>query len=154
MALEVSLGVAVYPQHGHDKHALIQHAEAAMLEARRTQRTVVVHDQGAEAETPPRHLRGLRAAIEDNLLSVEFLPKRCRLNEAGRGRSPGAGTRSMAGSRPRFLRLAEQSGLILPPSAACLVGTGAADLAIRGLGPGDRDQPGQQLSADLQFPAS
>ena len=43
--LEVNIGVAVYPQHGHDKHALIQRAESAMLQARRTQQTVVIHGQ-------------------------------------------------------------------------------------------------------------
>jgi diguanylate cyclase (GGDEF)-like protein/PAS domain S-box-containing protein len=119
VALEVSLGVAVYPQHGHDKHALIQHAEAAMLEARRTQRTVVVHDQGAEAEhDAAQELRdSLRAAIEDNLLSVEFLPKLSMQAERlvgvealVRWRHPKHGRVAT----PRFLRLAEQSGLILP----------------------------------------
>jgi diguanylate cyclase (GGDEF)-like protein/PAS domain S-box-containing protein len=119
VALEVSLGVAVYPQHGHDKHALIQHAEAAMLEARRTQRTVVVHDQGAEAEhDAAQALRdSLRAAIEDNLLSVEFLPKLSMQAERlvgvealVRWRHPEHGRIAT----PRFLRLAEQSGLILP----------------------------------------
>jgi diguanylate cyclase len=119
VALEVNLGVAVYPQHGHDKHALIQHAEAAMLEARRTQRTVVVHDQGAEAERDAaQELRdSLRAAIEDNLLSVEFLPKLSMQAERlvgvealVRWQHPEHGRIATA----RFLRLAEQSGLILP----------------------------------------
>jgi diguanylate cyclase (GGDEF)-like protein/PAS domain S-box-containing protein len=119
VALEVNVGVAVYPQHGHDKHALIQHAEAAMLEARRTQRAVVVHDQGAQAERDAaQELRdSLRAAIEDNLLSVEFLPKLSMQAERlvgvealVRWQHPEHGRIAT----PRFLRLAEQSGLILP----------------------------------------
>jgi diguanylate cyclase (GGDEF)-like protein/PAS domain S-box-containing protein len=119
VALEINVGGAVYPQHGHDKHALIQHAEAAMLQARRSQRAVVVHGQPAESEHEPGHeLRdGLRAAIEDNLLSVEFLPK-LSLSAARlvgvealvRWQHPEHGQIATA----RFLRLAEESGLILP----------------------------------------
>ena len=69
----MSLGVAVYPQHGHDKHALISMRKRPC--SRRAGRsTVVVHDQGAEAEhDAAQALRdSLRAAIEDSLLSVEF----------------------------------------------------------------------------------
>jgi diguanylate cyclase (GGDEF)-like protein/PAS domain S-box-containing protein len=119
VALEVNVGGAVYPQHGHDKHALIQHAEAAMLQGRRTQRTVVLHDQSTEAEDDPGHeLRdSLRAAIEDNLLSVEFLPKLSVSAERlvgvealVRWQHPEHGQIATA----RFLRLAEESGLILP----------------------------------------
>jgi diguanylate cyclase len=119
VALEVNIGVAVYPQHGHDKHALIQHAEAAMLQARRTQRTVVVHDECPDAQHDAEHeLRdNLRAAIEDNLLTVQFLPKLSV--QAGRlvgvealvrWEHPQHGQIATA----RFLRLAEESGLILP----------------------------------------
>jgi diguanylate cyclase (GGDEF)-like protein/PAS domain S-box-containing protein len=75
--LEVNIGVAVYPQHGHDKHVLIQRAEAAMLRARRTQRAVVAYDESSDRQDDAEHeLRdNLRAAIEHNLLTVHFLPK-------------------------------------------------------------------------------
>ena len=119
VALEVNIGVAAYPPHGHDKHALIQRAEAAMLQARRMQQTVVVHDEAPDAQADGEHdLRdSLRAAIEDNLLSVQFLPKLSV--QAGRLVGVEALVRW---ERPqhgqvateRFLRLAEESGLILP----------------------------------------
>jgi diguanylate cyclase len=117
--LEVNIGVATYPQHGHDKQALVQHAEAAMLQARRTQQTVVVHNESPEAQDKSEYaLRdGLRAAIEDNLLTVQFLPKLCVRTEQlvgvealVRWEHPQHGQVATA----RFLRLAEETGLILP----------------------------------------
>jgi diguanylate cyclase len=117
--LEVNIGVATYPQHGHDKHALIQHAEAAMLQARRTQQTVVVHDEAPEAQDESEYaLRdNLRAAIEDNLLTVQLLPKLAV--QTGRLVGVEALVRwehSQHGqvATGRFLRLAEETGLILP----------------------------------------
>jgi diguanylate cyclase (GGDEF)-like protein/PAS domain S-box-containing protein len=117
--LEVNIGVAAYPQHGHDKHTLIQRAEAAMLRARRAQETVVAFEEGSDAQDDgERDLRdSLRAAIEDNHLTVQFLPKLSL--QAGRlvgvealvrweHRQRGQVTTS------RFLRLAEETGLILP----------------------------------------
>jgi diguanylate cyclase (GGDEF)-like protein/PAS domain S-box-containing protein len=117
--LEVNIGVATYPQHGHDKHTLVQRAEAAMLQARRTQQTVVVHDESPEAQDKPEYaLRdNLRAAIEDNLLSVQFLPKLSVRTERlvgvealVRWEHPQHGQVATE----RFLRLAEETGLILP----------------------------------------
>jgi predicted signal transduction protein with EAL and GGDEF domain len=117
--LEVNIGVATYPQHGHDKHALVQHAEAAMLQARRTQQTVVVHDESPEAQDESESaLRdNLRAAIEDNLLTVQFLPKLAvqtgRLVEVEalvRWEHPQHGLVATG----RFLWLAEETGLIVP----------------------------------------
>jgi diguanylate cyclase (GGDEF)-like protein/PAS domain S-box-containing protein len=118
VALEVNIGVAAYPQHGHDKHALIQRAEAAMLQARRAQQTVVVPDESPEAHDGEHDLRDdLRAAIEDNLLTIQFLPKLSV--RAGRLVGVEALVRwehPQHGQVPpaRFLRLAEESGLILP----------------------------------------
>ena len=117
--LAVNIGVAVYPQHGHDKHALIQRAEAAMLRARRTQRAVVADDESPDGQDDAEHeLRdNLRAAIEHNLLTVQFLPKLSL--ESGRL----VGVEALARwehpqhgqvATERFLRLAEETGLILP----------------------------------------
>lgn len=117
--LEVSIGVAIYPQHGHDKHAVLQRAELAMLQARRCQERVVVHAGSAAAhDDAEAELRDdLRAAIENDRLTVQFLPKLSvpaeqlvgvealvRWEHLQHGQVPPA----------RFLRLAEESGLILP----------------------------------------
>jgi diguanylate cyclase (GGDEF)-like protein/PAS domain S-box-containing protein len=117
--LAVHVGVAVYPQHGHDKHVLIQHAEAAMLQARRTQRTVVAYDESPDGPVDAEHeLRdNLRAAIEHNLLTVQFLPKLSLksgrlvgVEALARWEHPQHGQVATE----RFLRLAEETGLILP----------------------------------------
>jgi diguanylate cyclase (GGDEF)-like protein/PAS domain S-box-containing protein len=119
VGLEVNIGVAVYPQHGHDKHALVQRAEAAMLQARRTQQTVVIHtglkDTQDDAESELRD--DLRNAIESNLLTVEFLPKLSMETERlvgvealVRWEHPQHGQIAPA----RFLRMAEEGGLMLP----------------------------------------
>jgi diguanylate cyclase (GGDEF)-like protein/PAS domain S-box-containing protein len=117
--LTVNIGIAVYPQHGHDKHGLIQHAEAAMLRARRTQRTVALYDESPDGQDDAEHqLRdNLRAAIEHNQLTVQFLPKLSLTS----GRLVGAEALArwqyaQHGEVPteRFLRLAEETGLILP----------------------------------------
>ncbi len=117
--LQVNVGFAVYPQHGHDKHALIQRAEAAMLRARRTQQSVGAHDEPSDGQDDAEHeLRdNLRAAIEHNLLIVQFLPKL----SVRSGRL--VGVEALARwehaqhgqvATERFLRLAEETGLILP----------------------------------------
>ena len=117
--LAVNIGVAVYPQHGHDKHALIQRAEAAMLRARRTQRAVAADDEPPDGQDDAEHeLRdNLRAAIEHNLLTVQFLPKLSLksgrlvgVEALARWEHPQHGQVATE----RFLRLAEETGLILP----------------------------------------
>jgi diguanylate cyclase (GGDEF)-like protein/PAS domain S-box-containing protein len=117
--LEVNIGVAVYPQHGHDKHALIQRAETAMLQARRRRQSIVIYAQSADAQDNAEcRLRDdLREAIENDLLTVHYLPKLSVTPERlvgvealVRWEHPQYGQVPPA----RFLRLAEESGLILP----------------------------------------
>jgi diguanylate cyclase (GGDEF)-like protein/PAS domain S-box-containing protein len=119
VGLEVNIGVAVYPLHGHDKHALVQRAEAAMLQARRIQQAVVIEAASPEGEDEVEgQLRDdLRAAIENDLLTVQFLPKLSveaerliGVEALVRWEHPQHGQMAPA----RFLRLAEESGLILP----------------------------------------
>jgi diguanylate cyclase (GGDEF)-like protein/PAS domain S-box-containing protein len=79
MALEVgiSIGVALYPEHGETADLLLQHADAAMYAAKRRGFGFVVYD--AEAESNPVRRLGLtgelRRAIEDDQLSLSFQPK-------------------------------------------------------------------------------
>ena len=76
-----------------------------MLRARRTQQTVVAYDESPDAQDDAEHeLRDdLRAAIEDNQLTVQFLPN-CRSGPSGwSGWKPwrAGSIRSTARSRPR-----------------------------------------------------
>ncbi|HSA81503.1 MAG TPA: EAL domain-containing protein [Geminicoccaceae bacterium] len=117
--IDVSIGVAVYPQHGRDRHRLAQAAENAMLNARRSQQGVMIAGQADEA--PPSREIGLRddlrEAIEQDRLTLDFQPKL----DLGSGRL--AGFEGLVrwhdpdhGNLPaeRVLPVAEQSGLMLP----------------------------------------
>jgi diguanylate cyclase (GGDEF)-like protein/PAS domain S-box-containing protein len=77
MSLEVgiSIGVALYPEHGEAADQLLQHADAAMYAAKRKGFGFVVYN----AETNPVRRPGLtgelRRAIENDQLSLSFQPK-------------------------------------------------------------------------------
>ena len=79
MALEVgiSIGVALYPEHGEVAEPLLQHADAAMYAAKRNGFGFVVYNAEAEGNRARRlGLTGeLRRAIEDDQLSLSFQPK-------------------------------------------------------------------------------
>ncbi|MGH6918226.1 MAG: EAL domain-containing protein, partial [Geminicoccaceae bacterium] len=79
MALEVgiSIGVALYPEHGEAAELLLQHADAAMYAAKRNGFGFVVYNAEAEGNRARRlSLTGeLRRAIEDDQLSLSFQPK-------------------------------------------------------------------------------
>jgi diguanylate cyclase (GGDEF)-like protein/PAS domain S-box-containing protein len=79
MALEVgiSIGVALYPEHGEAGEVLLQHADAAMYAAKRNGFGFVVYDAEAEGNRARRlGLTGeLRRAIEGDELSLSFQPK-------------------------------------------------------------------------------
>ena len=121
LALEVgiSIGVALYPEHGTTASELLQHADVAMYAAKRDQLGFVVYS--AESDTHSVRqltLTGeLRRAIEDDQLVLEFQPKiDARTAElAGvealiRWEHPEHGS-----IRPdEFIHSAEQTGLIKP----------------------------------------
>ena len=73
----VSIGVALYPEHGLTAHELLQHADVAMYAAKRDHLGFVVYS--AEADTHSVRqltLTGeLRRAIEDDQMVLEFQPK-------------------------------------------------------------------------------
>jgi diguanylate cyclase (GGDEF)-like protein/PAS domain S-box-containing protein len=79
MALEVgiSIGVALYPEHGEAAERLLQHADAAMYAAKRNGFGFVVYNAETEGNRARRlGLTGeLRRAIEDDQLSLSFQPK-------------------------------------------------------------------------------
>src|SRR5690606_28268611 len=73
----ISIGVALYPEHGTTANELLQHADVAMYAAKRDQLGFVVYS--AESDTHSVRqltLTGeLRRAIEDDQLVLEFQPK-------------------------------------------------------------------------------
>ena len=139
IGIDVSIGVAAYPQQGRDRYRLVQAAENAMLNARRSQQGVMIAGQVDEAashrETGLRD--DLRDAIEEDQLSLEFQAKL----DLGSGRL--AGLEALVrwrhpdhGNLPteRVLPVAEQTGLMLPLTLRVLAMTLAQQHAWRAEG--------------------
>ena len=72
-----SIGIALFPLHGHDVETLVQRADVAMYEAKRGYRGVAVYSPEQDPYSPARlALVGeLRRAIEEGELRVVFQPK-------------------------------------------------------------------------------
>ncbi|MCB1971130.1 MAG: EAL domain-containing protein [Geminicoccaceae bacterium] len=123
--LGVSIGVAVYPQHGSDLETLINNADAAMYKAKRGRLGYCVFDTEQDyQDTQKTHLqRQLKAAIDNGDLTVLYQPKvmggdwRVAGMEAlVRWEHPQRGILQPS----EFIPLAEQTGLIMPLTLAVL----------------------------------
>jgi diguanylate cyclase (GGDEF)-like protein/PAS domain S-box-containing protein len=121
LALEVgvSIGVALYPEHGLTAHELLQHADVAMYAAKRDHLGFVVYS--AEADTHSVRqltLTGeLRRAIEDDQMVLEFQPKiDARTAELAGVEALVRWQHPEHGAIPpdEFIHSAEQTGLIKP----------------------------------------
>jgi len=75
----MSIGIAVYPQHGRDTLALMRHADAAMYSAKRKQAGRSVYEGDIRAERPSTNalsmLGEMRAALEKKQFFLEYQPK-------------------------------------------------------------------------------
>jgi diguanylate cyclase (GGDEF)-like protein/PAS domain S-box-containing protein len=115
----VSIGVALYPEHGASAHELLQHADVAMYAAKRDHLGFVVYSAKSDTHSVRQlTLTGqLRRAIEDDQMVLEFQPKiNARTAEL-------AGVEALVrwqhpdhGAIPpdEFIQSAEQTGLIKP----------------------------------------
>jgi diguanylate cyclase (GGDEF)-like protein/PAS domain S-box-containing protein len=115
----VSIGVALYPEHGQTGRELLQHADVAMYAAKRGQTGFVVYS--AEADTNSVRqltLTGqLRRAIENEQMTLEFQPKiDARTAEVAGVEALTRWQHPELGSIPpgEFIHSAEQTGLIKP----------------------------------------
>ena len=96
--LDASVGVALSPEHGRDVTTLIQRADVAMYDAKRTQGRVETYSTERDPYSPARLslLGELRRAIEGDELVLHYQPK-VSLDRRPRRR---ASRRSCAGSTP------------------------------------------------------
>jgi diguanylate cyclase (GGDEF)-like protein len=119
LEIDASVGVAVYPDHGHTGGALLQCADVALHHAKERHDGVVTYRREFDVHTPARlALFGqLRRAIEDGQLVLHYQPK----VDVARGRVVGVEAlvrweHPEHGLLPPadFIPLAEQTGLIRP----------------------------------------
>ena len=77
IAVEASIGIALYPDHGSNPESLMQRADVAMYAAKQTGSGCVIYDPKHDQHSPRRlALMGeLRQAIENNLLRLHYQPK-------------------------------------------------------------------------------
>ena len=117
--IRVSIGVAVYPDHGGDVNSLLQRAEIAMYVAKDTRTALQVYDPSTDEHSTERlALVGeLRHALDRGEIVVHYQPKATMVD--GRVRSVEALVRWQHPERGllgpyEFVHLAEHTGLIRP----------------------------------------
>ncbi|HLS55280.1 MAG TPA: EAL domain-containing protein [Zeimonas sp.] len=113
----ISIGIALYPDHGHDDVTLLRHADSAMYRAKRTRSGQRVFDgDGGEVRRSDLSLLGeMRAALDGGQFDLDYQPKLAmrtgliagveglvRWNHPERGRVPPA----------EFIPFAEQTGFM------------------------------------------
>jgi diguanylate cyclase (GGDEF)-like protein len=117
--IRVSIGVAVYPDHGDEVNSLVQRAEIAMYVAKDTRTALQVDDPSTDEHSTERlALVGeLRHALDRGEIVVHYQPKATMYD--GRVRSVEALVRWQHPERGligpyEFVHLAEHTGLIRP----------------------------------------
>jgi diguanylate cyclase len=77
LSVDASIGVAILPDHGRDVDLLLQRADVAMYQAKRSNAGVMVYDEASDPHdvTQLGLLVELRRAIEQDELTLHFQPK-------------------------------------------------------------------------------
>jgi len=75
--IDVSVGIAQYPEHGKDGSTLLRHADIAMYQAKHHGQGWALYDQKQDVNSPKRLalMSGLRNAITQNELVLYYQPK-------------------------------------------------------------------------------
>jgi diguanylate cyclase (GGDEF)-like protein/PAS domain S-box-containing protein len=116
---EGSIGIAMFPDHGHDVDTLLRHADVAMYSSKDEKSGYAFYDSSRSESDPARLtlVSELRRAIEEHELVLYYQPKAALANGAVqsveallRWNHP---TRGLVGP-DEFIPLAQQTGLIKP----------------------------------------
>ena len=77
LAVEASIGVAVFPAHGDDMEMLLHHADVAMYAAKQQSRPYAFYDPADDRHDPPQLtlVAELQRAIKDRELHLFYQPK-------------------------------------------------------------------------------
>lgn len=75
--IEISIGIALYPQHGQDPHGLIKFADIAMYSAKRANSGCAIYDSAQDPHSANRLVltADLRHAIDANEFVLHYQPK-------------------------------------------------------------------------------
>jgi diguanylate cyclase (GGDEF)-like protein/PAS domain S-box-containing protein len=119
LAVEASMGIAVYPEHGADADTLLRCAELAMNVAKQTRSGYSVYSPEQNQSSGERLtlVGALRRAIAEDDLTLYYQPKiDCRTGEVAGVEALVRWQHPQHGLIPpdRFIPLAEQTGLIRP----------------------------------------
>ena len=115
----VSIGIALYPEHGTLATELLQHADVAMYHAKRQRCDTTIYDPEEDRHSV-RHLTlvgDLKRAIHNNGLSLAYQPKlSCATGETVGMEALVRWNHPVHGPLPveDFIRVAENTGLIQP----------------------------------------
>jgi diguanylate cyclase (GGDEF)-like protein len=117
--VRVSMGIAVFPEHGSDVHDLLQRADVAMYAAKSLQDGPQLYRQEADQNTPRRLQLAteLRQAIEGGEVVVHYQPQADLTTTAVTGVEAlcrWSHPRHGPVSPDEFIPVAEQTGLITP----------------------------------------
>jgi diguanylate cyclase (GGDEF)-like protein len=117
--LTVSVGIAIYPDHGEDATLLLRHADVAMYQAKQYDAGFALYDPGKDHYSTERTslIADLRRAIEKDELALHFQPKvRLRTGEIEGVEALLRWEHGDQGMVPPdvFVPLAERAGLIRP----------------------------------------
>jgi diguanylate cyclase (GGDEF)-like protein len=77
MDVRASIGVAFFPKHGDDKHALLRRADVAMYLAKRSANSYAIYSPERDSYSPERLalMAELHRAIDNNQLFLTYQPK-------------------------------------------------------------------------------
>ncbi|MGH2347244.1 MAG: putative bifunctional diguanylate cyclase/phosphodiesterase, partial [Chloroflexota bacterium] len=118
LVVEVSIGIAIFPDHGTDVPLLLRHADVAMYVAKRAKSRYAVYSTEADQHSPERLMlvSALRGALAEGGLRLQYQP----LVDLADGRLVGVEALArwhhpVQGEIPpdQFISLAEQSDVII-----------------------------------------